>query len=194
MPESSRRPRSVGRVSGALASLNYGRNASILLWYTLTKGLSLALFGLVFNLYAYALGYDKGFIGLLNALPALTSLLCSLPVGMLGDRLGYRTMLLITGVINPLAMLGLALCSSAPLLAFFALVNGVVATFYWVNGIPLLAESTTPERRVRLFTFNSFLLWGAGSLGYVLGGQVVGFAAGALHESARSVDPLRWAC
>lgn len=181
-----------GRGAQFLASLHYGRNASILLWFTLSKGLTLALFGLVFNLYIYALGYDKSFIGLLNAVPALTSLLCSVPAGMLGDRLGYRTMLLITGLAYPASMVGLAFSTAAPLLIAFSLINGVVVTFYWVLVIPLLTESTTPERRVRLFTLNSFLLWGAGSLGYVLGGQVVSAAAGILHQSPCAAEPLRW--
>src|SRR5579862_7445642 len=174
------------------AAYRFGRNPSIFLWYTLSKGLQLAVFGLAFNLYLYAEGHDKQFIGVVNALPALSSLLCAVPAGLLADRIGHRPLLLITGFINPLTMLGLALTSAVPLLVLFSLCNGIVATFYWVSGPPLLAESTTPERRVRLFSLNSFLLWGAGSLGYFLGGQVVALAAGVLHESARSVDPLRW--
>ncbi len=184
--EARRRWRPAGPIGGL------GRNASIFLWHTLTKGLMLALFGLVFNLYAYALGYDTAFIGLLNALPALTSLVCSVPAGLLGDRLGPRVTLLISGLLTPLCMVGLALSAGAPMLIFFCLANGVVTTFYWVSGIPLLTESTTPERRVGLFSINAFLLWGAGSLGYLLGGQVVQFAATALHQSARAAGPLRW--
>jgi MFS family permease len=170
----------------------FSRNANIFLWYTLSKGLTLAIFGLVFNLYLYALGFDKQFIGLVNAMPAITSLLCAVPVGMLADRIGSRTLLLITGFLTPLTMLGFALSSSGTLQVAFGLINGVVSTLYWVSGIPLLADSTTPERRVRLFSVNSFLLWGAGSLGYLLGGQVVSLVAGMVHESSRSVTPLRW--
>lgn len=164
----------------------------IVLWYTLSKGLTLAGFGLVFNLYLYAAGYDRQFIGFLNALPAISSLLAAVPIGMLGDRVGHRPLLLVAGFITPLTVLGLAITHSALLLIVFSLANGVVATLYWVSAIPLLAESTTLERRVRLFAVNSFLLWGAGSLGYVLGGQVVALAAHLLGESARGEGPLRW--
>jgi MFS family permease len=170
----------------------FGRNATIVLWYTLAKGLVLALFGLVFNLYIYAEGYDRQFIGLVNAMPALTSLLAAVPAGLLGDRLGYRPLLLFTGIATPLTLLGLALSASAPALVLFSLCNGVVTTFYWVSAVPLLADSVEPERRVRLFSLNSFLLWGAGSLGYLLGGQVVAIAARVLQEPQRAVAPLRW--
>ncbi|HVA91870.1 MAG TPA: MFS transporter [Chloroflexota bacterium] len=164
----------------------------IVLWYTLSKGLTLAIFGLVFNLYLYAGGYDRQFIGVLNALPAISSLIAAVPAGMLGDRIGHRPLLLVAGFVTPLTVLGLAVSPSAPLLVVSALANGVIATLYWVSAIPLLAESTSPERRVRLFAINSFLLWGAGSLGYVFGGQVVAFAAHVLGESSRAVGPLRW--
>ncbi|GAC1432386.1 MAG: hypothetical protein NVSMB65_05990 [Chloroflexota bacterium] len=95
-------------------------------------------------------------------------------------------------MLSPLAVLGLALSTAAPMLAAFALANGVITTFYWVSGIPLLAESTTPERRIGLFSLNSFLLWGIGSLGYLIGGQVVQVAALTLHQPAHGVLPLRW--
>ncbi|MDB5076434.1 MAG: transporter, partial [Chloroflexi bacterium] len=170
----------------------FERNAHIFLWYTLCKGLTLAVFSLVFNLYLYALGFDKQFIGILNAMPAVTSLLCAVPIGLLADRIGHRTLLLVTGFVNPITMLGMTLSGAAPLLIFFGLFNGAIATLYWVSGIPLLADSTTPDRRVRLFSVNSFLLWGAGSLGYLLGGQVVSFAGQLMHASSRSVGPLRW--
>lgn len=175
-----------------MGAYRFGRNASIVLWYTLAKGLTLALFGLLFNLYLYAEGYDRELIGIVNALPALTSLLAAVPAGLLGDRLGYRPLLLFTGIATPLTLLGLALSASAPMLALFALCNGVVTTCYWVSAIPLLADSVEPDRRVRLFALNSFLLWGAGSLGYLLGGQIVAFAAHVLHEAQRAAEPLRW--
>ncbi|HVC83217.1 MAG TPA: MFS transporter [Chloroflexota bacterium] len=164
----------------------------IVLWYTLSKGLTIALFGLVFNLYLYAEGYDRQFIGVVNALPAISSLIAAVPIGLLGDRIGQRPLFLITGFVNPLTMLGLALTSSAPILIIFSLANGIIATLYWVSAIPLLAESTSPDRRVRVFALNSFLLWGAGSLGYLLAGQVVALGAHVLGESSRAVGPLRW--
>ncbi len=174
------------------AGYRFSRNAHIVLWYTLSKGLTLAMFGLVFNLYLYASGFDKQFIGIVNAMPALTSLICAVPMGLLADRVGARTMLLVSGVLNPLTMLGMALTTSATVLILCGLANGVVSTLYWVSNVPFLAGSTSEENRVRLFSVNSFLLWGAGSLGYLIGGQVVALAATVLHESARAVVPLRW--
>ncbi len=174
------------------AAYRFPRDANIVLWYTLTKGLTLAMFGLVFNLYLYAIGFDKQFIGIVNAMPAITSLICAVPVGLLADRIGARTMLLLTSILNPLTMLGMALTTSGTLLIICGLANGAISTLYWVSNVPFLTGSTSEDNRVRLFSVNSFLLWGAGSLGYLIGGQVVSLAASVLHESARAVVPLRW--
>ena len=174
------------------AAYRFGRNANIVLWYTLTKGVVLAIYGLIFNLYLYSAGYDRQFIGLLNAVPAITSLLCSVPAGMLGDRLGYKPLLLLTGFASPIALLGFALSHAAPLLLVLSMCYGAITTFYWVCCVPLLADSVPEGRRVLVFSINSFLLYGAGSLGYLVGGQVVALAAALLHQSPHALQPLRW--
>jgi MFS family permease len=170
----------------------FGRDATILLWLTFAKGLQIALFGLLFNLYLYAAGYDRQFIGLVNAIPALTSLLCSFPSGLLADRIGYKPLLLVTGFGTPIVLLALALTQAAVPLLLLAVAFGAITTLYWVSCVPLLAAKVPAERRVQLFAVNSFLLYGAGSFGYLLGGQIVAIAAGVLHQSSRSLLPLRW--
>lgn len=169
----------------------FGRDATILLWFTLAKGLQLAFYGLLFNLYVYAAGYDRQFIGVLNAIPAVTSLLSSFPSGVLADRVGYKPLLLLTGFGTPLVLLGLAFTQAALPLVLLGVAFGAITTFYWVSCVPLLAAKV-PDRRVQLFAVNSFLLYGAGSFGYLLGGQVVAIAAGLLHQSSRALLPLRW--
>ena len=174
------------------ASYRFGRTATITLWYTFAKGLMIAMFGLLFNLYLYAAGYDRAFIGVLNAVPAITSLVCSVPVGLLGDRVGYKPLLLLTGFLTPVVLAGLAATTAAPLLVVLSVLFGAITTLYWVSAIPLLAASVTAERRVLLFSLNSFLLFGAGSLGYAVGGQAVAMAAALLHQSSHALAPLRW--
>jgi len=47
------------------------------------------------------------------------------------------------------------------------------------------------EQRVRVFSINSFCLWGLGSLGSAIGGLVTAFAGRALGVSPNDVEPLR---
>ena len=59
-------------------------------------------------------------------MPALGSLVSSVPSGMLADRIGRKPVLVGTSILTPLALAGVGLFTSAPLLLLFALMQGVV--------------------------------------------------------------------
>ena len=168
------------------------RNVYLLLFFTLGKGFQLTIATLNITYYAHSLGYKPDFIGLLSAMPALGSLVSSVPSGFLADRLGRKPVLIGTAILTPLCLAGVGLITSAPLLLVFSLLQGVVSSAYWVTNLPLLTESTTERQRVGVLALNSFLLLGIGSLGNLLGGAIPEFVAGILHVSAASTVPLRW--
>lgn len=163
----------------------------VILFYTLCKGLTLSLYGLIFPLYLYSLGYRQDRIGLISAAPAITILIFGLPIGLLADRVGRKPVLLIGCILTPPTVLGIALSHSMVWLIIWSLLNGLVATTYWVTAFPLLTENSTPETRVGLFAINSVLLWGAGALGGAIGGGITQMAAQVLHQSATSPRPLQ---
>src|SRR5690348_13216919 len=82
----------------------YPRNVYLVLLFTLGKGFQIYIGQVTINLYAYSLGYSKDFIGLLSAMPALGALLAAIPIGLLADRVGRKPLLLVSGVLNPLAL------------------------------------------------------------------------------------------
>ena len=178
--------------STLLEMFHLPRNVYLLLFFTLGKGFQLTIATLNINYYAHSLGYKPDFIGLLSAMPAIGSLLSSVPSGFLADRLGRKPVLIGTAILTPLCLAGVGLITSAPLLLAFSLLQGVVSSAYWVTNLPLLVESTTERQRVGILALNSFLLLGIGSLGNLLGGAIPEFVAGMLHVSAASTVPLRW--
>ncbi len=167
-------------------------NVYLLLFFTLGKGFQITIATLNVNYYAYSLGYHPDFIGLLSAMPAIGSLISSVPSGLLADRLGRKPVLIATAILTPLFLAGIGLGSAAPWLLFCAFMQGVVSSAYWVTNLPLLTESTTENQRVGIFALNSFLLLGIGALGNLLGGAIPEFVSGLLHVSAASTVPLRW--
>jgi MFS family permease len=167
------------------------RNVKLLLTVTAFRGMVIAALGTILNLYLYSLGYDARFIGIINGVNSLAVLLVSVPLGYLADRIGRRPVLLVGGVAYPASILALGLARSTPALLIVNFVFGVVATTYWVAGIPLLVASTTERQRVQAFSINSFLLWGVGPLASFLSGAVVEVAAGVLHVPASSSAALR---
>ncbi|MFL5625086.1 MAG: MFS transporter [Ktedonobacteraceae bacterium] len=172
--------------------LHLPANVYLLLFFTLGKGFQLTIATLNINYYAHSLGYRPDFIGLLSAMPALGSLVSSVPSGILADRIGRKPVLIGTAILTPLFLAAVGLITWAPLLLLFSLLQGIVSSAYWVTNLPLLTESTTERQRVGVLALNSFLLLGIGSLGNLLGGAIPEFVAGILHVSATSTVPLRW--
>jgi MFS family permease len=172
--------------------LHLPTNVYLLLFFTLGKGFQITIATLNVNYYAHSLGFRPDFIGVLSAMPALGSLVSSVPSGFLADRLGRKPTLIGTAILTPLFLAGTGLITWGPLLLVFALMQGIVSSAYWVTNLPLLTESTTERQRVGVLALNSFLLLGIGSLGNLLGGAIPEFVAGLMHVSAASTVPLRW--
>lgn len=174
------------------AMAGFQRNVKLFLTVTAFRGMLIATQSTILNLYLYSLGYDARFIGVINATSALAVLLVSVPFGYLADHVGRRALLLSTGLLYPLTMLGIALAHSTALILLFMFLFGAVSAGYWVAGVPLLYAHTSAAERVHAFSVNSFLLWGVGPAGAFLGGQVVEIAARTVHVSASSSVALRW--
>lgn len=174
------------------AFFSYDRNIYLLLLFTLGKGFQLSIAALSTQLYVKSLGYPSSFVGLVVGMPAIGSLLAAVPVGLLADRVGRKPLLILSGVLNPLALAAIGLSTSPALLLGAGFLNGVLSTAYWVTIIPMLMESSPEEQRVWVLALNNFLMLGVGALGGLIGGVVPVFVAGLLHASATSVVPLRW--
>jgi MFS family permease len=172
--------------------LHLPRNVYLILLFTTGKGFQLSISTLTLNYYVHSLGYHPDFIGVFSAMPAIGSLIGSVPVGIVADHIGRKPVLLLTAVLTPLFLAMCGLATSPFLLLFCAFMQGIVSTAYWVTNLPLLTESTTERQRVGVLALNSFLLLGIGSLGNLLGGAIPEFIAGTLHVSAASTLPLRW--
>lgn len=170
----------------------YPRNVYLLLLFTLGKGLQLSIGQVTLSLYAYSIGYRQDFVGLLIAIPALGSMVAAIPVGFLADRMPRKPLLLITGLLNPIALALIGLTTNGTLMLAAGVANGILSAAYWVTIIPMLTESVDANRRVSVMSLNTFLLLGVGSLGGALGGAVPEWVSAATGLAATTPVPLRW--
>jgi MFS family permease len=180
-------------ISGRRPTLpHYSRNVNLILLYTLGKGLQIFIAQVTTNLYVYSLGYPKEFIGLFTAMPAIAALFTGIPLGFLADRIGRKPLLLISGVLNPLALVAIGLSTSASSLLIFSFLNGVFGSAYWVTILPILTESTSDDEQVGVLAVNSFLLLGVGAVGSLIGGIIPEAISLVIHQPALSPIPLRF--
>jgi MFS family permease len=180
-------------ISGRRSTLpHYSRNVNLILLYTLGKGLQIFIAQVTTNLYVFSLNYPKEFIGLFTAMPAIAALFAGIPLGFLADRIGRKPLLLISGVLNPLALVAIGLSTSAPSLLIFSFLNGVFGSAYWVTILPILTESTSDDEQVGVLAVNSFLLLGVGAIGSLIGGIIPEAISLIIHQPALSPVPLRF--
>ncbi|MGZ3664845.1 MAG: MFS transporter [Ktedonobacterales bacterium] len=172
--------------------LGYQRNVYLLLLFTLGKGFQLGIAAVSVNLYVNSIFHDTDFVGIVAAMPAVGALAAGVPIGFLADRMGRKPLLLISGLLNPLALAAIGLSTSAPLLVIASLCNGFLSSAYWVTNLPMLTESSTEEQRVGVLALNNFLLLGVGALGALIGGAVPEFVGSLVHQPADHTLPLRW--
>src|SRR5262245_28583164 len=154
------------------AYFRYDRNVYLLLLFTLGKGFQLSIGTLTINLYVYSLGYQSQSVGVVAAMSAIGALIAGVPIGILADRMGRKPLLLLSGLFTPVTLVFIAFSTSLPLLIAANLLNGIVASAYWVTNLPLLTESTSEDQRVGVLALNNFLLLGVGALGALIGGTV----------------------
>lgn len=174
------------------AATQYSRNIYLLLLFTLGKGFQIYIGQVTINLYVFSLGYPKEFVGLVAAMPALGSMLAALPMGLIADRFGRKPLLLIFGLLNPLALVAIGLSTQAPFLILASILNGIFSSAYWVTNLPLLTENTREDQRVGVLALNSFLLLGVGAAGSLVGGVIPEIVAAVSGGPAVAPVPLRW--
>jgi MFS family permease len=164
-----------------------GRAAWLYLLHAALLTGSLAITSLLFNVAILALGYPRGFLGLLNTAALAAAAALSLPLWWLAARVGLRRALLASAVCQSASALAFALWpASLPLLLASAL-TGVAAVLFQVSSPPFMMQHSGDASRDHLFSANAAINVGVAGLGSLLGGrlpELMGRLLGAAPESA----------
>ena len=165
---------------------SFGPNARWYLLFSMMSGFAMGIMRLLFNLYAYSLGYDLSAIGWLVAMPPLVVTLSAIPMGMLGHRIGFRHTLMIGVVLMAGTLLGISLSTALAGLIFFSLLRGVSQTMLQVSSAPFMAENSTSEERTHLFSVQFASRLFANFFGLLLAGVLPSLIAGILNVGVES--------
>ncbi len=168
--------------------------ATALLGFSIDGG----IYAVVFNLYLLRLNFGPEFIGVINSAGQLLFALASLPAGAIGDRVGYRKMM-ITGMalivigafLLPLAQ---GIAPQAPggwLIAGYSIMMLGLAV-YFVNAAPFLMEMTATQERGSVFALQTGLLALAAVGGSLIGGYLPRLYAYAQGIPQNQPDPYRF--
>ena len=136
----------------------FRRNAKLYLLSTILRSMTWGLSSLLFNLYLLSMGFDAPFIGLNNTLRSVGSMICSLPAGLIADRIGRKRAMVIGLAGMTIAQLGVSIFTAGWLIAASSALFGIVGSLFLISIAPFLTENSTDKERSTLFTLNSSLM------------------------------------
>jgi MFS family permease len=178
--------RSLLSLRGYVNHLRFQRNAWLYLLSAVISGISLGVFGFLFNFYVKSLGYDAELIGSLLTVNSLAALLGALPAGYVSDRLGRKTSLLLSTAVVSLSVLGIVAWNNVAWFYMLNVLRGLAQSLAGVTLGPFLMENSRAEERTYLFSFNAGIQTIAASVANWGGGALPTWAGQALRLTATS--------
>lgn len=187
--------------------LNYVRtlrnlNRNVLYYLAATALIGLAfdggVFSVLFNLYLLRLGFGPEFIGQVAGAGLLVFSLASLPAGSIGERFGYRAIMVLGlgMMVGGSALLPLAESLPGgwigPAILTLYLIMYAGLGFYFVNAVPYVMSISTEDERNRAFSMQTALLALAAFTGSLGGGFLPRFFAMLLNLDQHHAAPYRY--
>jgi MFS family permease len=150
----------------------YNHNIQQLFLVNIFTQIGLGIFMIVYNFYVRELGYTETVNGSVIAMSSLAAAIILIPAGILSDRIGRRKMMIYGVVLSGIFMFLRSIFEMQSLLLISAFIAGIAMAFIQVTAFPWLAESSTKEQRVKLFSYHFAVMMGANVVGNLLGGTL----------------------
>lgn len=152
--------------------ISFNRNLKLFMVANILIQIGVGVFSVMYNLYIRELGYSEAVNGSVISINALATALLLVPAGIVSDRIGRKSILLIGTLITAIMLFGRSLVSTEHPILLFSFLTGVVWAFIQVSGVPFLAENSKPNERIHLFSVHFALVTIANVIGNLLGGIV----------------------
>ncbi|HKF26172.1 MAG TPA: MFS transporter, partial [Candidatus Acidoferrum sp.] len=116
--------------------------------------LGLFIFFFLYNLFLLDRGFDEKFLGAMASAMSIGSIACTLPAGLLINRLGLRKSLFVCFTAVPLVAAARAFFLSQNVLLALAFLGGFVTTLWAVILSPAVTQLTTERNRSLAFSID----------------------------------------
>ncbi len=151
---------------------NFNRNIHLLLLASIFGGIAQGMMDVNFNLYVLSLGITPESLGRILSAGPFAHAVASIPIGFLGEALGYRAAFILIYAVTGLSQLAQVAASQATLIAAAGFVGGLALSGNFVVRLPFLAVNSDPNERVHVFTLNSVLHGATYAVGSLLAGYL----------------------
>lgn len=132
--------------------------------------IGMGVFSVMYNIYIKELGLGESVNGSVVSLNSLALVLMLVPAGLISDRLGRKRMLVFGTLVTAFMLCARSFVYSEHSILLLAFIAGLVWSFVQVTAVPFLAENSTAEERMHLFSVHFSLVTVANVVGNLLGG------------------------
>jgi MFS family permease len=148
----------------------YNRNIKLSFMANIFTQIGLGIFMVIYNFYIRKLGYTDAVNGQVISMTSLATAIILVPAGLISDRFGRKKVIFYGILISGAILLLRSMVSLQETLISLAFAGGLAMAFLQVSGIPWLAENSTAEQRVNLFSLHFAFMTAANVVGNLLGG------------------------
>lgn len=151
---------------------SYNRNIRLALLGSIFIQIGMGIFMVIYNFYIRELGFTEDVNGKIISMNSLATALILIPAGILSDKLGRKKVMLFGALLTGFFLIFRSVIEAQNLLILFSFLTGLTMAFVMVSGIPWLAENSTDQQRVHLFSIQFAVMTAANVIGSVLGGAL----------------------
>ena len=159
---------------------------------TLLYGFSFSVWELFFNLYILSLGFSNDLLGLIRSATPLAALVLGLPLGILSDRIGRRTGMLLGLTVGFIGMFFEIQLFNPWLIFLLGFIQGAGFMLYRVSQPPFIMAASKEEHQAVIFSLNFGLLTLAATFGNLVAGQVPEWIESWLGITQGSAASYQW--
>ncbi len=147
---------------------HFSRNANLYLLHVMGMDTIYGTWGIVFNLYLLAIGFDASFIGTRLLISGIVGAFASIPAGIISDRIGRKASFILGDGMGALVALINITTLNPSVLLLTPIVSGVFGNLHGVSEPAFMAENSKRAERVHLFSVASGLRTAAAMIGSLL--------------------------
>src|SRR5919201_1659080 len=133
----------------------FSRNARLYLLHVIGMDMIYGTWGVVFNLYLLAIGFDAAFIGTRLLIAGITGALASIPAGIISDRIGRKASFILGDGMGALVALINITTLNPYVLLITPVISGIFGNLHGVSEPAFMAENSKRAERVHLFSVAS---------------------------------------
>jgi MFS family permease len=172
-PVAKAEPQHLRGLRGYLEAVGlFSRNARLYLAHIMGMDLIHGTWEVLFNLYLLAVGFGIEFIGLRLLIGGIASSVASLPAGVMSDRIGRKWSFILGDGGGAAVALVNIMSTERGVLLVTPVVGALFGALHAVSESAFMAENSTPEERVHLFSVGSGLSTLAEMGGSIIGGVI----------------------